>query len=57
MIHLIAEIKAHADRVDEVRGLLQSLLEPTRQEQGCCQYELFADNQIEGLFLMQEIWC
>ncbi|ASC59921.1 antibiotic biosynthesis monooxygenase [Vibrio vulnificus] len=57
MIHLIAEIKAHADRVDEVRSLLQSLLEPTRQEQGCCQYELFADNQIEGLFLMQEIWC
>ncbi len=57
MIHLIAEIKAHADRVDEVRSLLQSLLEPTRQEQGCCQYELFVDNQIEGLFLMQEIWC
>lgn len=57
MIHLLVEIKAHAEHIEQVRGLLTALLEPTRQEEGCCQYELFADSQIEGLFLMQEIWC
>lgn len=57
MIHLLAEIKAFPDSVEQVQALLEALLEPSRNETGCCQYELYRDNSIEGLFLMQEIWC
>ncbi|EPX3985465.1 putative quinol monooxygenase [Vibrio cholerae] len=57
MIHLLAEIKAFPDSAQQVQALLEALLEPSRKEEGCCQYELYRDNSIEGLFLMQEIWC
>lgn len=57
MIHLIAEIKAASGCEAALEALLKGLLEPTREENGCCQYELFADQQIPGLYIMQEIWC
>lgn len=57
MLHLIAEIKANPGCEIELKTLLQGLLEPTREEEGCCQYELFTDQKIPGLFIMQEIWC
>ncbi|YCO00917.1 putative quinol monooxygenase [Vibrio sp. VNB-15] len=57
MIHLVAEIKAYPDCIDNVTNLLSGLLEPTREEDGCCQYELYLDQKIEGLFMFQEIWA
>ncbi|CAE6938478.1 hypothetical protein ACOMICROBIO_GDFFDHBD_03052 [Vibrio sp. B1REV9] len=57
MIHLVAEIKAYPNNIEQVTALLTALLEPTREEEGCCQYELFLDEQIEGLFMFQEIWA
>ncbi|HHP0449126.1 TPA: putative quinol monooxygenase [Vibrio harveyi] len=56
MIHLVAEIKAYPDSIDNVTNLLSGLLEPSREEEGCCQYELYLDQKIEGLFMFQEIW-
>lgn len=56
MIHLIAEIKATPGQEAKVQELLKGLLAPTREEKGCCQYELYQDQNIEGLFIMQEIW-
>lgn len=50
MIHLLAEIKAFPDSAQQVQALLEALLEPSRNEEGCCQYELYRDNSIEGLF-------
>ena len=55
MIHLVAEIKAYPDSIDNVTNLLSGLLEPSREEEGCCQYELYLDQKIEGLFMFQEI--
>ncbi len=57
MIHLVAEVKAYPDRKDQVVNLLAGLLEPTRKEEGCCQYELYLDEKVEGLFMFQEIWA
>lgn len=56
MIHLVAEVKAYPDSKDQVSNLLSGLLEPTRKEEGCCQYELYLDEKVEGLFMFQEIW-
>ncbi|MCF7454362.1 putative quinol monooxygenase [Vibrio sp. A1-1] len=57
MIHLVAEVKAYPDSKDQVVNLLAGLLEPTRKEEGCCQYELYLDEKVEGLFMFQEIWA
>ncbi|PQJ42573.1 antibiotic biosynthesis monooxygenase [Vibrio campbellii] len=57
MIHLVAEIKAFPDHIEQVTQLLTELLAPTRQEEGCCQYELYLDEKIEGLFMFQEMWA
>ncbi|MCX9564601.1 antibiotic biosynthesis monooxygenase, partial [Vibrio cholerae] len=46
MIHLLAEIKAFPDSAQQVQALLEALLEPSRNEEGCCQYELYRDNSI-----------
>lgn len=57
MIHLVAEVKAYPDSKDQVVNLLAGLLEPTRKEEGCCQYELYLDEKVDGLFMFQEIWA
>ncbi len=45
MIHLVAEIKAFPDHIEQVTQLLTELLAPTREEEGCCQYELYLDEK------------
>lgn len=55
MVYLLAEIQAKPGKEQIVKQALLQLLEPTRQEEGCQQYELFVDEKVEGLFLMQEI--
>jgi quinol monooxygenase YgiN len=57
MVYLLAEIQAKPGKEQIVKQALLQLLEPTRQEEGCQQYELFADETVTGLFLMQEIWA
>lgn len=57
MINLHAEIIANPEKRDALQIALQHLLEPTRQEEGCCQYELYQDTQAPDRFLMQEVWC
>lgn len=56
MIYLLAEIKAHPHCIDKAKALLESLIAPTHLEQGCESYQLFADQNVEGLFVMQEVW-
>ncbi|MEK6214165.1 MAG: antibiotic biosynthesis monooxygenase, partial [Vibrio fluvialis] len=52
-IHLLAEIKANHGQEANLEQALRALLEPSRNEDGCCQYELFQDESIPGLFVMQ----
>jgi quinol monooxygenase YgiN len=53
---VFAEFQAKPGREDELDGLLKGLLEPTRKERGCLQYDLHADNDKPGHFLFFENW-
>ncbi|KJG12120.1 antibiotic biosynthesis monooxygenase [Photobacterium iliopiscarium] len=56
MIYLLAEIKANPNCLEKAQALLESLIAPTHLEKGCESYQLFADQNVEGLFVMQEVW-
>lgn len=53
---IVARIEAKADQVDLVKSELLKLIEPTRQEEGCIQYELHQDNSNPELFIFFENW-
>ena len=56
MIYLLVEIKANPNCIEKAKSLLESLIAPTHLEAGCESYQLFADQNVEGLFVMQEVW-
>jgi quinol monooxygenase YgiN len=53
---IVANIRARAGHEDAVHAELQKLVEPTRQEQGCIQYDLHRDNDDPARFLFFENW-
>jgi quinol monooxygenase YgiN len=53
---VMAELKARPGKEDEARQLLLTLLEPTRREQGCIQYDLHEVVGAPGHFLFYENW-
>jgi quinol monooxygenase YgiN len=55
-VTVIAEGIAKAGNEDEVRGLFLGLLEPTRKEEGCIQYDLHEEADKPGHFMFSESW-
>lgn len=55
-ITIVANIKAEADKVDLLKAELLKLIEPTRAENGCLQYDLHQDNETPAHFMFFEIW-
>ncbi|GIC78730.1 putative quinol monooxygenase [Moritella sp. F3] len=53
---LVANIEAKADKVELVKSELLKLVEPTRLEAGCIQYDLHQDNSNPALFTFVETW-
>lgn len=53
---IVARIEARQENVALVKAELQKLVEPTRKEEGCLQYDLHQDNQRPELFLLYEKW-
>ena len=53
---IVARIQAHPDHVAAVKSQLRQLIEPTRREEGCLQYDLHQDNQDPTVFLFYENW-
>ncbi|KEI72145.1 putative quinol monooxygenase [Endozoicomonas elysicola] len=53
---IVARIEARAGKIDQVNKALLKLIEPTRQEKGCIQYDLHQDNENPEVFLFYEIW-
>ena len=53
---IVANIQAKADRIELVKAELQKLIETTRAEDGCLQYDLHQDNQDPAHFLFYENW-
>ncbi len=53
---IVANIHAHADKVELVKAALVKLVDITRAEAGCIQYELHQDNDDPAHFLFHENW-
>jgi len=55
-ITIIARILAKAGKGELVKTELLKLIETTRAEKGCINYDLHQDNENEDLFLFYENW-
>ncbi len=53
---IVARIEAKTDQVELVKSELLKVMEPTRAEAGCIQYDLHQDNENPAVFLMFENW-
>jgi len=53
---IVARIEAKTDKVDLVKSELLKLIEPTRKEKGCIQYDLHQDDSNPELFIFFENW-
>ncbi len=53
---IVANIKANADKIDLVKAELEKLIDITRTEEGCINYDLHQDNESPAHFLFYENW-
>lgn len=53
---IVANIKAKDDKVELVKAELLKLIDITRQEEGCINYDLHQDNENPAHFLFYENW-
>jgi len=54
---IIARIQANEDKIELVKTALLKLIDPTRAEQGCLQYDLHQDNVNPEIFVFYENWA
>jgi quinol monooxygenase YgiN len=55
-VHIVARIVAAEGYENQVKTLLQELVEPTRQEAGCIRYHLYQSSVIPAEFIFLETW-
>ncbi|WP_299082179.1 putative quinol monooxygenase [uncultured Ruegeria sp.] len=53
---IVANVKANADKIDLVKAELIKLIDVTRSEKGCVNYDLHQDNDNPAHFLFYENW-
>lgn len=53
---IVAKIEANPNQIERVKAELIKLIEPTRKEAGCIQYDLHQDNDNPAVFLFYENW-
>jgi quinol monooxygenase YgiN len=53
---IVANIKVKADKIDLVKAELLKLIDITRAEEGCINYDLHQDNENPAHFLFYENW-
>jgi len=54
---IVARIQAKSNKLELVRTALLKLIEPTREEEGCLQYDLHQDNVNPEIFVFYENWA
>ncbi|ABV88271.1 putative quinol monooxygenase [Shewanella pealeana] len=54
---IVANITAHADKVEIVKAELIKVIATTREEKGCLQYDLHQDNENPAHFTFYENWA
>ena len=57
MIKVLAHFHLKTDVLQQVKILAEELVETTRQEEGCLQYELLQNTEHAQLLVMQENWA
>ena len=55
-LSILAHIYAHPDQIDLVQKELHKVIEPTRSEKGCLNYDLHQDNENPAHFFFFENW-
>lgn len=53
---VFATVVAKPGFVDQVLSVLQSLVEPSRMEEGCLNYDLHGDVENSNVFVFHETW-
>jgi len=53
---IIANITAHTEHIEQVKTALLKLIDITRAEAGCLQYDLHQDNENPAYFTFYERW-
>jgi quinol monooxygenase YgiN len=53
---VVAEMKAKPGREEDLRKAVLALIEPTRKEDGCAQYDLHVHTDDPGRFVFYENW-
>ncbi len=53
---VVAKVLAKKDSIDAVKTELLKLIDPTRKEDGCIEYNLHQDNENPAVFVFCEIW-
>lgn len=56
LLTVVAEFKAKPGKEEELRKALLGLIEPTRREDGCVQYDLHVHTLDPGRFVFYENW-
>ena len=54
---IVARIETKPDKVELVKGELLKLIDITRAEEGCIQYDLHQDNENPAVFVFYENWA
>lgn len=56
MLTVIAKVTAKEDQIEAVKTALKSVVEPTRNEEGCLLYDLHQDIEHRNVFFFYECW-
>ena len=55
-LRVVAHLRAKADKIEETRAALMSMVEPTRVEDGCIVYEMLQNDVDPTDFTFVEEW-
>ncbi|PKW26801.1 putative quinol monooxygenase [Phycicoccus duodecadis] len=55
-LHVVATLPAKPEATDAIRAALRTLVEATRQEEGCLSYDLYESASAPGMFVTVEEW-
>lgn len=55
-LHVVATIPAKTEAAEDIRAALTTLVEATRQEEGCLAYDLYESAAAPGVFVTVEEW-
>ncbi|WP_371674984.1 putative quinol monooxygenase [Streptomyces sp. NBC_01276] len=56
LVTLVGTARPKPERAEDLKRLLLSFVEPTRQEPGCLEYHFHEDGGQPGVFVFYEVW-